>query len=281
MSTTETLQEITAETHTWPHIPALQWEIIPGWDFSLFWMEFHISNTVFSTWIFMVFFFVMLYLFKRALNKDSSLLKSTWILIVKTLEKFSIDFTDNKSFSQKILFLTWGLFIFIFLANVFWLFLDWILLIASPNLHLTEYLRPINSDPNTTFAMSISIVLITHIVMVKSRGTFGYLKGYIFNFSGKWFEKLVNVFLWWLHLVSEFVKALSLSLRLFGNILAWVILIGILAFLWWMINIAWIGVWEVFVLPFWFFELFVALIQAAVFFVLSSIYFKQAIEHEH
>jgi F0F1-type ATP synthase membrane subunit a len=48
-----------------------------------------------------------------------------------------------------------------------------------------------------------------------------------------------------------------------------------------MISVAWVGVWEVFVLPFWFFELFVALIQAAVFFVLSSIYFKQATEHEH
>ncbi|HBA44727.1 TPA: hypothetical protein DEG21_00050 [Patescibacteria group bacterium] len=36
-----------------------------------------------------------------------------------------------------------------------------------------------------------------------------------------------------------------------------------------------------FLLPFWIFELFVALIQAVVFFVLSSIYFKQAIEDHH
>jgi F0F1-type ATP synthase membrane subunit a len=35
------------------------------------------------------------------------------------------------------------------------------------------------------------------------------------------------------------------------------------------------------VLPFWAFELFVAFIQAVVFFILSCVYFKQSIELGH
>jgi F-type H+-transporting ATPase subunit a len=229
----------------------------------------------------MVILLIVLLLFKRAMYKNSSVLKSTWILIVRTIYDFAYDFIWNKKITERLLFLTGWLFIFVFLSNVFWLLIDWVLLIVNPNLHLTNYIRPINSDPNTTFAMSISVVLVSHIVMVNTKGILHYIKWYIFNFSWKWFEKLVNVFLWWLHLISEWVKVLSLSLRLFGNIFAWIILISILAFLWWMVQIFWLWIWEIFVLPFWFFELFVALIQAVVFFVLTSIYFKQAIEHEH
>lgn len=264
-----------------PHIPALQWEMIPWWNFSLFGMDFGISNTVLSTWIFMLIFFFVLYLFKRALNKESSLLKSSWVLIVRKIYEASNDFIWNKDVSQKVLFLTWWMLVFIFFANVYWLIIDWILLVLNPDLHASNYIRPMNSDPNTTFAMSIWMVLASHIVMVKTKWVPKYIKDYIFNWSWKWFEKVVNVFLGWLHIISELVKALSLALRLFGNIFAWIILIGIIAFLGSMVSLFWLWLWEIFVLPFWFFELFVAAIQAIVFFVLTSIYFKQATELEH
>lgn len=265
----------------WPHIPALQWEMIPWWDFNLFGMDFSISNTVLSTWIFMIILFVILFMFKRAMNKDSSLMKSTWILIVRKIYDASNDFIWDKNVTQKILFLTWWMLVFIFLANVFWLIIDWILLIVNPETNLANYIRPINSDPNTTFAMALSMVIASHIVMIKTKWVPHYIKDYVFNWSGKWLEKVINVFLGWLHLISELVKVLSLALRLFGNIFAWIILISIIAFLWAMISILWVGLWEIFVLPFWFFELFVAAIQAVVFFVLTSIYFKQATELEH
>jgi F-type H+-transporting ATPase subunit a len=129
--------------------------------------------------------------------------------------------------------------------------------------------------------MSLSVVILSHIIMVKTKWVGHYLKGYLFDFRWKWMEKFVNVFVWWLHLISEFVKILSLALRLFGNIFAWIILISVLAFLWWMISIVWFGFWEIVVLPFWCFELFVAFIQAVVFFILASVYFGQALELEH
>ncbi|EKE26244.1 MAG: ATP synthase subunit a, partial [uncultured bacterium (gcode 4)] len=158
------------------------------------------------------------------------------------------------------------------------LFLDWIITFTGWH----EYLRPINSDLNTTFWLSLSIIVLSHFISIFHRGIPKYLKWYFFNWSGHGaFEKSVNVFVWWLHLIWEVVKILSLSLRLFWNIFAWVVLIWMIAFLTGQFNVLGLHVWELFVLPFWIFELFVALIQAVVFFVLSSIYFKQAIEDHH
>lgn len=269
------------ETHG-PHIPAIQWEIIHWTSFDLFWIHFGISNTVLSTWIFMFFFIIIMIIFKISINKKWWFFKNTWLIVVGWLYNMASDFIGDRKFARRVIFLLGWMFIFIFLSNVFSLFLDWILLFASPNLWLHEYLRPINSDPNTTFALSLSIIVISHFIAVYKKWLPQYLRWYIFNFSGHdLMEKFVNVFVGWLHFIGEIVKTLSLSLRLFGNIFAWVVLIWMLAYLWWMVHIYWLKIWELFVLPFWFFELFVALIQAVVFFVLASIYFKWAIEEHH
>ncbi|MDD2487400.1 MAG: F0F1 ATP synthase subunit A [Candidatus Gracilibacteria bacterium] len=271
-----------AGTESGPHIPSMQGELIPNFGFDILGMHFGISNTVLSTWIFMVFLFVALLLFRTNINKKGGFFKTTGLIIVKLIYDFAADFIGDRKFAKKILFLIGGMFIFIFLSNIFSLFLDWILLFAGEDLKLHEYLRPINSDPNTTFALSLIIIFVSHFVAVFKRGIPKYLKGYMFNFHGDGlFEKIINVFVGWLHLIGEVVKALSLSLRLFGNIFAGVVLIAMLAYLGGMISLFGIRIGELFVLPFWFFELFVALIQAIVFFVLASIYFKQAIEEHH
>ena len=270
-----------SEQHAWPHIPWLQWEFIHGWDFSLFWTEFSISNTVFSTWIFMAILFTIVFIFYKSLKKESSVVKGVWLHLIRMVYEMSVKAIWNEKVARKLFFITWWMFAYVLFSNIFWLLVDWVLLVANPDLHLSNYLRPMNADPNTTFALSLSVVLASHIVMVNTRWIFSYIKWYLFNFSGKWFEKFVNVFLGWLHLISEFVKALSLSLRLFWNIFAWIVLISIIAFLWGMIQLFWMWIWEILVLPFWFFELFVAWIQALVFFTLASVYFNQAIEEHH
>jgi len=47
-----------------PHIPSMQGEFLHGLSFDLFGMHFGISNTVLSTWIFMILLFVVLVLFR-------------------------------------------------------------------------------------------------------------------------------------------------------------------------------------------------------------------------
>lgn len=106
------------------------------------------------------------------------------------------------------------------------------------------------------------------------------LKGYLFHFSGNNFiEKCINVFVGWLHLVSVPATVASLSLRLFGNIFAGVILVGVITFLGSLMSASFFEVGRFLAVPFWFFEVFVAFIQAAVFYMLMISYFNQQKEH--
>ena len=76
-----------------------------------------------------------------------------------------------------------------------------------------------------------------------------------------------------INLVEEIAKPISLSLRLFGNIFAGVIMVGLIAMLPAYIMWAPNAIWKTF-------DLFVGLIQAFIFALLTILYFSQATETE-
>lgn len=120
------------------------------------------------------------------------------------------------------------------------------------------------SSPNTTVALAIIVFFITHYVGVTRNGIWGYMK----HFIGEpvWMAPLMFP----IHIVGEIARPLSLSMRLFGNIMgedtAIAILVGF-------------GV-SFFFIPIQFPMLALALltsvIQAAVFAILSSVYIAGA-----
>lgn len=148
-----------------------------------------------------------------------------------------------------------------------------------PVLH--EYLRPINSDMNTTVAMALSIILVAQATGIVTKGPIHHFGHYLFNFSGhSIIEKLINVFVGWLHFIGEFARIVSLSVRLFGNIFAGVILIAVFGYIANLIPVMGNVFGIVFVLPFWFFEIMVAFLQAFIFMTLSGIYLKEGFTKE-
>lgn len=77
--------------------------------------------------------------------------------------------------------------------------------------------------------MAVLMILISHIIMIRSHGVIGYVLHYVFNFNGKTLvDKAINVFVGWLHLIGELVRVTGLSLRLFGNIFAGAVLLGVM-----------------------------------------------------
>ncbi len=125
---------------------------------------------------------------------------------------------------------------------------------------LMPLLRPADTDLNTTLGLAIVSVLATNYFGFRFLGA-GYLKRYI-NFSGRGAMKGVNLFVGFLEIISELAKFISLSFRLFGNIFAGEVLLGVIAFL----------VAFVLVVPFYGLELFVGLLQAYVFAALTLIF---------
>ncbi len=118
-------------------------------------------------------------------------------------------------------------------------------------------LRSINSDLNMTLALALFSAVITHLIAIKYLGPGSYLK--------RWFSLSlfpVFIFVGFLEIVSEITKVVSLSFRLFGNIFAGEVVLttvaGIFAF--------------VVPLPFYFLEIIVGFVQAAVFAMLTLVF---------
>jgi F-type H+-transporting ATPase subunit a len=126
--------------------------------------------------------------------------------------------------------------------------------------------RSINSDLNMTLSLALISVIVTHFFSLKFIGIRDYLK--------RWFSlKMFGVFLFvgFLEIVSEFTKIISLSFRLFGNILAGKVLL----------KTAWSVSAFIVPIPFYFLELIVAIVQASVFMILTLVFMVMLSEKHH
>ncbi len=116
----------------------------------------------------------------------------------------------------------------------------------------TPLLKPVNSDLNITLALAIISTVATQYYAIKYVGIVEHLKRY-FSLNP------INLFVGILELVSEFTKVISLSFRLYGNILAGDIVILTFSSL--------VGL--LLPLPFMGLEIVVGFVQAAVFAMLT------------
>jgi F-type H+-transporting ATPase subunit a len=126
-------------------------------------------------------------------------------------------------------------------------------------------LRSNNADLNTTLALALISVSSIQYYGVKFLGFKTYIKKYV-NFSSP-----IACFLGVLEAVSELSKVLSFAFRLFGNIFAGEVLLTIIAFL--------IPVLASF--PFLMLEIFVGMIQALIFSMLTAVFMSIAVSGHH
>jgi len=121
------------------------------------------------------------------------------------------------------------------------------------------------SNINITLGCTLIVFVTTHILGIKFHGA-----GYIKHFLGPipWLIPLMFP----IELISHFARILSLSIRLFGNIMAKETLLGIL----FMLAGAYFAP-----LPILCLGVFVSIVQALVFVLLSILYFSASMEHAH
>ena len=130
-----------------------------------------------------------------------------------------------------------------------------------------HYLKAVpTTDPNLTFAMSLSVFFITIYTGLKVKG-FGHFMHEVF--AVPFGMKLAPVnFLF--RVVEEVARPISLSLRLFGNMYA-----GEMVF----ILIALLGIWQLpLALPWALFHILIITLQAFVFMMLTIVYMSMAAE---
>jgi len=168
-----------------------------------------------------------------------------------------------------------SLFLFILLGNL---------------MGLVPFLRSPTSVYQTTFALAACTFLYVQFTAVRRNGLFRYLYHMMGEPQG---ESLgMKLFMWAmglcmllpLHILGELIKPISLSLRLFGNILGEDILLGVFATLGLglMGLFGWAHPWVGLPLqvPFFFLALLTSGVQALVFALLSMVYFLMVLPHD-
>jgi F-type H+-transporting ATPase subunit a len=129
-------------------------------------------------------------------------------------------------------------------------------------LHIPLF-RGNNADINATLALAIISVFMIQVYGIQFLG----LKTYISKFLN--FKDPIYFVLGILEIISEVSKVVSFAFRLFGNIFAGEVLLTIVAFL--------VPVLASF--PFVILEVFVGLVQALVFSMLTSVFLSLAVSH--
>lgn len=137
--------------------------------------------------------------------------------------------------------------------------------LGIPNLRVVP-----TTDPNLTFALSISVFFLIIFYSIKIKGLGGFLKELTCEPFGPWFFPINFI----LKLVEEIARPISLALRLFGNLYAGELVFILIALLPWWIQWSLGGVWTIF-------HILVITIQAFIFMMLTIVYLSLAHEsHE-
>jgi len=147
------------------------------------------------------------------------------------------------------------IFVFVLIAN-------WLELLPSDG-----YLKSPSADVNFTYALALLVIIWVHAKGVRHSGFRHYIK-HVFFPPGRpaWLAPF--------NLIEEIVRPFTLALRLFGNILAGGIMLSVIALLPFYITPA-LGeaAWDLF-------DMFIGLIQAGIFALLTILYFGFALKPE-
>lgn len=213
---------------------------------------------------------VFLTIFSRMANRATIGVPGRFQAAIEIVVEF-VDKSVRETFhgtSKVIAPLALTLFCWIFLMNLMDLIpVDW-LPWAAGNVGI-PYLRVVpTTDVNVTFAMSISVFILTIFYSIKMKGIGGFTKELTLQPFNHWAAIPFNLVL---EGVSLLAKPLSLSLRLFGNLYA-----GELIF----ILIAMTGLWQLALLHFLWagFHVLIIILQAFIFMMLTIVYLSQAHE---
>ena len=227
-------------------------------------VTFHpaISNTLFTMWIVMLLVVIGSALMIRGRNLVPGRAQNLFEWFYESLGNFGIGIAGEAGRPYLPIFL--GAFLLIVFDN-------WIGLV--PPVGKIELLRAPSSDVNITLGMALVSFLIFEFLGFWKLGVFGYLGKFfpLYEFKKGIGAGIIALFVGLVELMLEFVKPVTLSFRLFGNIYGGEVALGVITSL----TIVFIPVALLAL------ELMLNAIQALIFSVLTLIFIVLAIESHH
>ena len=213
------------------------------------WGDFaHHHPYVIYTWFVMIILIVFGLLATRGISMIPTKWQNVFEIVIGGIEDFTVDITGEHGRPYFPILAT--VFLYIFVCNL---------------IGLMPGLFPPTANLNTTLSCAIPVFIMTHIIGFKTHGV-----AYIKQFTGPiwWLAPLMIV----LESIGHLARIMSLSIRLFGNMMGKELVLAIL----FMLAGAYFAPLPMLVLG-----LLVCFIQAFVFYLLSTMYFTLALEEAH
>lgn len=224
--------------------------------------SFPVTNAILTSWIVTAILIVIGVLVGLNFKKIPSTVQQLLEMVYEMIEDLAVSIGGEAGKKYAPLAVT--LFLYILLSN--WLGL--IPGVGSIGTHIVEhgekvfapYIRSGTADLNTTLALALIAVVTAQVLGIRSSGILGHLK----HFKNP------------LEIVSEFSKLLSFSFRLFGNVFAGEVLLGVAAGILTLViggEKIWYGIpGGLIQIPFLGLELLVGFIQAFIFAALTLVF---------
>jgi F-type H+-transporting ATPase subunit a len=220
---------------------------------------FEITNSILTTWIIAAILVVLAFLVTRNLSLVPNPVQNAVEWLYESMTDFVVSLGGQEAKRYSPLFVT--LLLFIVLAN-------WSGTI--PVFGRVEWLRAPTSDLNVTAGLALVSFAIFHIEGVRTLGFRRYIGKFINlrGFRHGPIDGVIELYVGILDGLLEFVKPLTLALRLFGNVYGGEVMLSVMTAL----------LLAVLPLPFLGLELFIGLIQAFIFAILTLIFTILALE---
>ena len=247
-----------------PILPHVVWDPTPDSPpaTDLITFDVTISSSLFTMWIVMLIAIVLVIAGTRGRKEVPGGLQNIVEFVYESLSNFGTSLGGPKAKAFIPLFAS--LFVLIILSN-------WSGLV--PPVGKVELLRAPTSDINVTLGLALVSFTTFHVSGVRALGVGGYFGKF---FSLREFKNgaaagLIALFVGLMEFILEFVKPITLAMRLFGNIYGGELALAVITSLTIaIIPVALIGL-----------ETFVGFVQALIFSVLTLIFTMLAIEGHH
>jgi F-type H+-transporting ATPase subunit a len=167
--------------------------IAPQVVFELFGLK--ITNTIISTWVIMVIVIIFAFIIRKFKPGIAE-------IIIESINGIIGSVMPDEAKTYKFLPILGTLAIFLIISNVF---------------SIVPFMVSPSSNINTTIALALVVFFAVHVYGIAAKGLWGYIK----DFSNP-------ILLFPLEIISHVSRTLSLSIRLFGNILSTDLVVAII-----------------------------------------------------
>ncbi len=224
-----------------------------------------ITNTLLTSWAVVALFVVIAVVFRSRLR----MIPGKFQTVLEDMFSFVFDYIaetlESREMAERFFPLLMTIFLFVFASNV----LEFLPGIGSLGFfgeeEFTPLFRSVNTDLNVPLMLAIISFFVVEITGILTIGAIKYGKKFLD------FRSPLGFAIGLVELIGELVRVVSLSFRLFGNVLAGeVVLLVAIYFVPYLLPV-----------PLMMFELFIGTLQAAVFALLTLFFIKLAVTEPH